>query len=797
MSREADTFTLTFAFHRDLVTAAKTLPYATFDRETKTWTTPVCEQSVNTLRTWDHQGWTTRTVDSLLQPGETPAPVASATLRAGGTKRPYTVTVAGGDDTVYTRLRAIPGAAWDKPSQSLTYPVAAGAALVDLIASGLLADPDNVFGTNDATIAYDPRVGRCVVLGNEAANSVFQQHFPHTDAVATWKERGLDVGFLNELSDTMYHGELIRVQGAPQPDGLNVTLYPFQRVNAAIAALRDGHAIFDEPGLGKTISGIAAGMWRLADNATRIVVVAPAAVRTGWANEITRATGHTDITVVAGTGKQRQAAVDQALAAGHRWVICHYDILARDKKMLAPLFAGAYIIADEAHRVKSPEAARTKALRSLSTAAVGRLGLTGTPVETSPGEWFDILSGWVLPGILGTPIDFNERYRWKNTWGGYEGARNVTELRNRSKYLYTRHTKSEVASHLPPLQVQQQQLDPDATYAAALRRAHTDAADEIRQEAQKRVQAQTAARTGQDVLVDEQAHTAAQDGADMTAVGFLRLLCSSPRLVLESESSAAAALKDAGLIPDIDGPKVDYLRNVAAGLKTTYERRMATAEPGVVPTVADVMNERMVVFTFSERMARLLSQRFTEDGVPNVLFTGAVSHQDRDAAVASFTDPTTDTLVFISTDAGAEGLNLGKCCSLLINADLAWTASKMAQRAQRIHRIDSTASRYHVINLTLTGTLEAGIVKMLESRADLTDALLGEHGSRSRTTGRRARPGDHGLLTEALATMAVQDIGSRPVPKRRKRNPGEQPSAVSSASPPGDEDGQLTLLESA
>ena len=770
VSRHGQTFALTFSYHPELVDAARLLPYATFDRETKLWTSPVCLQSVERLRTWDHKGWLVSSVDTLLTDEDTLTAVMDAVLRPGSSRRPYTVTVAGGNDTVFSRLRAIGGSAWDKKAKCLTFPPTAASALVDLVAAGLLSDPETLLASHAATIAFDPRVGRCTIVGNRDAATVFGNHFPHSDVAASWKDKGLDVGFLDDFTTSMYNGELVRAHGAGSPEGLNVTLYPFQRVNARIASLRPGHAIFDEPGLGKTMSGIAAGMWKLQEGtAERIIVICPAAVRTQWAHEITRATGHEDITVVTGSATVRKKAIDNALADSHRWIVCHYDILSRDKNILSDIFTNAYVIADEAHRIKSSQAARTKALRSLSAASAGRLALTGTPVETNPSEWFDILSGWVTPGILGSPGDFNERYRWKNQWGGYEGARNIGELASRSRYLYTRHTKADVAQHLPPLQVQQQELDPEPSYAAALRRAHADAAHEIRNAATETLAKRQSRTDGQGALLDEGQAEKVSDGADMTAVGLLRLLCSSPKLVLESDSAAAQAMRDAGLVPDIDGPKVDYLRTVAAGLKTTYERRMASQPAGSVPTPADVMSERMVIFTFSERMARLLGDRLTEDGVGHVLFTGSVTSGARDTAIATFTDPASDVQIFISTDAGAEGLNLGKCCSLLVNADLAWTASKMAQRAQRIHRVDSTATHYHVINLTLTATLEAGIVRMLESRADLTDTLLGEHGSRSRTTGKRRRRGEENLLADALSALDDNDPLLR-VPAVRKKS---------------------------
>ena len=211
-----------------------------------------------------------------------------------------------------------------------------------------------------------------------------------------------------------------------------------------------------------------------------------------------------------------------------------------------------------------------------------------------------------------------------------------------------------------------------------------------------------------------------EGGAEMTAVGMLKLLCSSPRIVANSESPSAQALKESGLLPDEDGPKLDELRTMAAEMQAN--------------------GERMVVFSGSKRMANLIAERFDEDGVRYVLYTGDTGSKERDEAVKAFTTPSSEDLtgptVFVSTDAGAEGLNLGKQCSTLVNVDIPWTPGRLSQRNARVRRIDSTATSFLVINLVVRGTIEEGILRMIEHKADLQDAVLGESGGRRATTGR-------------------------------------------------------------
>jgi len=361
-------------------------------------------------------------------------------------------------------------------------------------------------------------------------------------------------------------------------------------------------------------------------------------------------------------------------------------------------------------------------MRQLAGRAARRLALTGTPIENNPGEFYSVMSGFIVPGVFGNPIDFLNRYQYPNRWGGFEGARNLGELRNRAKPHFVRHTKAEVATHLPPLRVQHIPIDPDPAYASALKRAHREARNEIAEAA--------AARAAKRTNLNDEQRDEIESGAEMTAVGMLRLMCLSPRLVVESEAAAAKALCESGLVPEQDGPKLDYLRGLASEMQAA--------------------GERLVVFTFSKKMIDLIADRLSTDGVSFVTYTGETNTADRDKAVKAFTTETTEEqpgpTVFLATDAGAEGLNLGKCCSTLINLDIPWTPGRFEQRSNRIHRIDGTSPSYLVMNTTLKGTLEEGILRMVEQKADLVDAIFGEKGGRRRTTGR----GGRNIFEEAL-----------------------------------------------
>lgn len=727
LTREGATLKLSFSYDERIVALVKALPFSRFDGETKSWNVDLTRQAVETLREWYHtEGLTDVYVDELLVAGETLPEAAVAILRPGSLKRPFVVILGRRDDQVFTRFRGVPGAQWEKQIQGLSYPATSAVALGELVSRGVLSDPLKLLQPAELTVTFDGRVGRFVVQGDPRAQSAFEKNFPARDVVAEWQTKGFDVAFADPFTEEVYRGEIARHGDGLQPGGLREPLFAYQAKNVAVAVERTGFAVWDQPGLGKTATAIGFG-WELLENrkqTERVVVVVPGAVKTQFAREITRFTGD-EVVVIDGEKKKREKLYAEAATA--RWVVLNYDLLHLDYKLIAPLVTGSVLVADEAHRLKSRTSKRTQAMRQLAQKASRRLALSGTPIENNPGEWYTLMNNFVVPGVFGSPMEFFNRYSYPGRFGGFEGARNLGELRDRSKPHYIRHVKSEVATHLPPLLVKNMVLDPDEKLGAALKQAHRDAQIEIAEAAKDK------RKLG---VLDGEAADEIETGAAMTAVGMLRLMCSSPRLVWQSEAPAAQALCSAGLVPEIDGPKLDELRLLTAEMQAA--------------------GERLVVFTAFRSMAYLIAERLKEDGIRFVLFTGETSTADRDKAVTAFTTAGTEEnpgpTIFLATDAASEGLNLGRCCSTLVNFDLSFKPSTLIQRANRIHRVDGdTTKRYLVINLTLARTIEEGILKLVGAKADLSDAILGEHGSRKNTTGR----GGRNVFEQALKEWAT------------------------------------------
>ena len=713
LSREGRIFKLTFPYSQDLVEKVRLLPYSKFDPETKSWSCEVSLESVDILRKWFlTEGLTDKSVDEIVDPSEVLHSSGLATIRPGSLRRPYLIVFATRSDNLYARFKSIFGAQWDKKSSAISYPSSSAIALLELVKEGILSDPDKLLNPSELTVHFDSRDGKFTIVGDVRADQAFKLKFPNFDIISLWREKGIDVTFADSLTEEIYNGELYREKEL-QPIGLLKPLFSYQAQSVAIATKRSGFAIWDQPGLGKTAQAIGWAFQLLINQkeADRAIIVTPGAIKTQFMREIKEFTGHDDILVIDGDKKKRLAQYQ--MADKYRWIILNYDLLHLDYKYIQPLVTRQLLIADEAHRIKGRSSKRGVAMRALASKAYRRLALSGTPIENNPSEWYTIMNGFVVPGIFGSPIEFLNRYSYPGRFGGFEGARNLDELKVRSEIHYIRHLKKDVVSQLPPLQVTNQILDPDDKYAYALKLAHRDAKSEIELSALEK-----------SLSADFSDTDNIESGASMTATTMLRIMCSSPKLIYLSDSPSAKALCEAGLIPDIDGPKLDHIRVLAKEYQDN--------------------NERLILFTSFRKMADLIAERFETDGIRYVIFTGSTNKLNRELAVLKFTSKdsgdNTSPTVFIATDAAAEGLNLGKECSTVVNFDLSFRPSVMIQRGNRIHRVDGDISRrYRVINLTIAKTLEEGILASIGIKADLADAILGEQGTRVSTTGRSPR----------------------------------------------------------
>jgi SWI/SNF-related matrix-associated actin-dependent regulator 1 of chromatin subfamily A len=241
-------------------------------------------------------------------------------------------------------------------------------------------------------------------------------------------------------------------------------LWPFQKADIEYALRRKNTLVGDQPGLGKTPIAIC---FANEIAAKRVLVICPASIRLQWMKRIqewtTMGWGYYIHTITSG---QRGVHPNAA------WTICSYE-LARSESIAKALSKGSYdlLILDEAHYLKTPDAARTRAVfgggktpicEPLAERCGAILALTGTPLPNRPREAFTLARG-LCPDAIDWMSEQHFRDRFNPSRKGEvidpktgrtrvfidERTGRHSELQNRLRANFmTRHLKRDVMPQL-------------------------------------------------------------------------------------------------------------------------------------------------------------------------------------------------------------------------------------------------------------------------------------------------------------------------------------------------------------
>jgi hypothetical protein len=120
-------------------------------------------------------------------------------------------------------------------------------------------------------------------------------------------------------------------------------------------------------------------------------------------------------------------------------------------------------------------------------------------------------------------------------------------------------------------------------------------------------------------------------------------------------------------------------------------------------------------------MLELVRDHCTAKRIGFAWHTGSVPQQKRREDINRFKqDP--DCRVFLTTDAGATGLNL-QVASIVVNCDLPWNPARLEQRIARAWRKFQTQA-VTVINLISEGTIESRMLETLATKRSIAESVL-------------------------------------------------------------------------
>ena len=144
----------------------------------------------------------------------------------------------------------------------------------------------------------------------------------------------------------------------------------------------------------------------------------------------------------------------------------------------------------------------------------------------------------------------------------------------------------------------------------------------------------------------------------------------------------------------------------------------------LVDTIDEILsedrNQKIIIFTEFVATQAYLQQFLENRGFTVSVLNGSMSIDERNEALQEFK---TKTSIFISTDAGGEGLNL-QFSNIIINYDLPWNPMKIEQRCGRADRIGQQRD-VHIYNFIVGDTVENRVREVLEEKLSVIFKELG------------------------------------------------------------------------
>jgi len=152
-------------------------------------------------------------------------------------------------------------------------------------------------------------------------------------------------------------------------------LLPYQREGMLHLAFSERALLADEMGLGKTAQAIAAAaLLQRLGKVSRVLVVAPASLKTEWEEQI-RLFTDLPYQLVFGERSARKAAYEQPPF----FTLANYEQVLRDVALVNTVLKPDCVILDEAQRIKNWDTQTAQAVKRLDSRYA--FVLTGTPLE--------------------------------------------------------------------------------------------------------------------------------------------------------------------------------------------------------------------------------------------------------------------------------------------------------------------------------------------------------------------------------------------------------------------------------
>lgn len=497
-------------------------------------------------------------------------------------------------------------------------------------------------------------------------------------------------------------------------------------LNRALERNTIRYILADEVGLGKTIeAGMVIKELKARGLIQRILVVCPTGLVTQWATEMQEKFHEkfnvilpsdydtirrlTDTDDVYGQYNQVISPMDSIKPLEKRAGWTDERVEKYNEERIYSIINSGWdlVIIDEAHRVagSTGEVARYKLGALLSQASPYLLLLTATPhngktepflrlVRLLDDKAFpnakSIVKEQVAPYLIRTEkreaIDNNGNRLFKNRIT-HLVLMNWDERHSMQRELYQLVTKYVSKTYNKALRNRKKNMCL-IFLLIIMQRMGTSSTAAIRQSLERRLM----------VLHDQATKLSSLSEADLAE--------------LDIEDGIEDALAAISLDTEEEIAELEHIVSVAKQAEYQYsdvkvEKLLDTLD-GIL---SDDPTQKIIIFTEFVATQNYLQALLQAKGYSVSVLNGSMGIDERNATLREFRDRTS---IFISTDAGGEGLNL-QFSNIIINYDLPWNPMKIEQRCGRADRIGQTRD-VHIYNFVIEDTVENRVRRVLEEK---------------------------------------------------------------------------------
>ena len=545
-----------------------------------------------------------------------------------------------------------------------------------------------------------------------------------------------------------------------------VDMNPHQ-VDAALFALQyplsKGVILGDEVGLGKTIEACLVIAQKWAERKRRVLLIVPASLRKQWAQELHEKFSLNSVILDAKTYKEiKKSGLLRPFEADNAVIIVSYEFAAGKVDDVA-VINWDLVIYDEAHRLrnvyKKNGSKRAKKLKEALQRPF-KILLTATPLQNSLMELFGLVS-------MIDDHHFGDRYSFRTMYtGAGSSPATLSILKNRLTEVCRRTLRRQVveAGHINFTKRLPRTFDFEPgneevllyeKVSNFLKRKDTIAFGDRTNHlviliARKILGSSTFAisqflqgiinRLEEKKRIDESLLN------DIDTVGELAEEWGEEDKTCTIEQTIDPALLDAEIT------ELKSYRDLAhsIGSNAKGEKLVKNLPEILAEIVKRGGQEKAVIFTESVRTQKYLVEVLTANGFDGriVLMNGSNNdagskaiyadwlkrHQGTDAISGSKSADmkaaiveafkSDDKSILVSTESGAEGINL-QFCSLIVNFDLPWNPQRIEQRIGRCHRYGQKLDVTVVNLLNRKNKAEARVYELLEKKFKLFEGVFG------------------------------------------------------------------------